>query len=127
VCTSSGKSGLLIDDFKLHQPIPMELVGITTAQQVAPVLVRKDANAVLQVKVDIKGSLAPMEVTEITITSDGTTTLRDIDSVQLFYTGGSDAFSAKLAFAASQKPASKMVFRGGQVLDEGTNNFWVSL
>ncbi len=126
VATTPDKSGVLIDDVRLHQPIPMELLGVTTAQQIAPVLIRKDANPVLQVKVDVKGSLSPMEVSALTITTDGTTSLRDIDSVQLFYTGNSGGFSSKQEYASAQRPASKMIFRGSQKLTEGTNNFWVS-
>lgn len=126
ICTSPGNSGVILDDFHLYQASPMALLGVTTAQQVAPVLIRKDTNAVLQIKVNVVGNLSPLEITLMTITPDGTTALNDIDLVQVFYTGTDDAFSDKQPFSTSQKPASKLIFRGRQVMEEGTNNFWVS-
>lgn len=101
-------------------------VEITTSQQVSPALIGKDTNAILQIIVNVKGNTTPLELTELTISSEGTTRLEDIDTVELFYTGGSSTFSGKQIVAAGRKPSAEMVFRGSQVLSEGANHFWVS-
>ena len=126
IATTPSESGVLIDDVRFHQPIPMELLQITTAQQVAPTLVRKESNPILQVKVAVKGELSPLTVRSLTITTDGTTDLRDIDIIQVFYTADRDTFSDKQQFGSNQKPAMQQTFQDQQTLVEGVNHFWVS-
>ena len=126
ICTSPEDSGILIDDFCLSEPMPMELVGVTCIQQAGPALIRKEANEILRIKVDVKGELNPIDVTSLTITPDGSTLLDDIESAEVYYSGHDGSFSNKTQFSISHKAASRMVFDGCQTLTAGSNNFWVS-
>ena len=104
----------------------MKIQKVTTAQWVAPILIRKAHNPVLAVKVDTEGVLTPKSVTGLTIRPDGTTDKNDIESVRIFYTGTKDRFSTESEFGSVAEPAEQMTFSGNQILQEGTNYFWVS-
>jgi len=113
--------GVLIDDVRVQEPKPMELLELTTMQVVTPVLVRNDGDPVLQVKFVAEGSEQPLRVRALRVRLDGTTDLRDIESVSVKYS------EAERMFAAPQRPATAMVFRGDQTLVEGESTFIVQV
>jgi len=114
-------------------------------QRVHSVLVGNDLNALLQITIDV--AEAGVHATAFTVSLDGCDDLNDIDSLSLFYYGSIapeklDAFRRGAGktperhrvlsdltgqrFGALAAPAEEVVFRGTQVLRNGSNIFWLS-
>lgn len=127
VCTSPEDTGVLIDDLMFHQSIPATINNVTAQSLgVAPVLIRKHYNPVLRVQVDVTGNLKPRSVKQICFSTQGTTNLKDIASIDVFYTGNDNRFSAAQSFSDSAIAVSRVIVCGNQPLKEGPNYFWVS-
>ena len=115
------------------------------SQRVHPVLIRNDHNALIQVVVDVKQK--GVHVTSLTFSLRGTDDLTDIESLRLFYSGrkgpqeldvirGGTGLSgdrhdvlvefAGRPFGTLSEPAVEVTFRGDQLLEPGTNVFWLS-
>ena len=98
---------------------------VQTSQRQLPVLTGKDANEVLKITVIRKESV-PVSVKKISISTSGTSDLTDLESISIFYTGSDEIFSSETNFTNPMQPAEKLVFEGGQVLEQDTSYFWVS-
>src|SRR5690625_4875192 len=63
--------------------------GITIHQKVSPVLIGRERNPVLQVQLQGDGKLVNIDdpVSSLKITTEGTTDIEDIASVDVFYAG----------------------------------------
>ncbi|MDD2600437.1 MAG: BNR-repeat neuraminidase N-terminal domain-containing protein, partial [Kiritimatiellae bacterium] len=118
-CTSPADSGVLIDDVRIGEPKPMELVELTELHKQSPVLVRNEADSVLQVRAITDGNQEPLRVKALHIHLTGTTDLEDIETVSVQYYGSNELF------ATPQPPAEQMIFSGDQKLPEGENLFTV--
>lgn len=94
---------------------------VECGQTILPVLLRNDNNQVLHFNIT-GGS----EVTEIAITTKGTTDVKEIAEMSLFFSGGEKKFSTNTKFAATKSASSKITFKGAQKLGEGDNWFFVS-
>ncbi len=124
------------------KPGPMRA---TVSQHVHPVLIRNDHNALIQVVLEIRDQ--DVHTSSLTFLLRGTDDLKDIESLQLFYSGDQrpqeldktrsginfsgdrKAILAQLTgtpFGEPSKSATKLTFRGDQVLRPGTNVFWLS-
>jgi len=126
-CTSPERSGILIDDMRVEVPGPMKVTRVTTEQAQTPVLIRNEADPVLQVEVHVEGDLKPASVKAIRITTAGTTRLADIENVRIIYGGAGGAFDLSRTFGGdTAKPAAEMTFKGEQELEPGVNMFWVA-
>lgn len=117
----------------------------TAHQRVHPVLIGKEHNALVYVVMESpKGG---ERVTSLTFNLEGTDELNDIESLQLFYSGkrrveeldqirGGGRFDGdrdgllkvftNAQFGETTKPRARITFRGEQVLQSGTNIFWLS-
>ena len=128
--TSSGK--VWFDDLQLVSLAPapenrdMVLDSIRTSQKIEPVLIGKRNNPVVQIRVHVSGGLNPLFLQHLTISTGGTTDLKDIKALRVFYTGTDDAFSTGQRFGTTQSAAPIVKFGGSVRLKSGTNYFWVS-
>ncbi len=120
--TASEDAGIVA----IRQSLPMSIESVAAAQWVGPALIRKETNPVLKIQVNTAGALDPMQVASVTIGTDGTTDLNDIELVRFFFTGGRGDFSPEQEFGSAQRPSSRITFSGQRTLTEGVNNFWVS-
>jgi sialidase-1 len=135
VSTSPAGSGVMLDDLRVHEPVPMQIESITTEQPVYPALIGNRTNPIARVVIRTTGSLEPITVKTLRINTRGTTNLGDIEAVEVYYTGGQgtlsndypDAnFPESAGFGSAQSPRETLRFRGRQTLIEGVNYFWVS-
>jgi sialidase-1 len=101
-----------------------ELVAFTK-QKVHPVLIRNDHNALLEVVVQVKDQ-ATVVVKSMTFGFEGTDSLSDLASIQLFATGDKGEFATENAFDESSQAAEQIRFDGDQKLGPGENYFWLS-
>lgn len=101
-----------------------KLTAVVTSP-VHPLLVRNEHGPLLCVVVDVaKGVEA--RATSLTVTLDGTDDLNDLDSLSLFTTGDSAAFSPSTPLSQPVTPVSEVTFQIDQPLREGKNVFWLS-
>src|SRR5436305_9375953 len=74
-----------------------EGLAVTVIQQVHPVLIRNDHNAVLQVVVDSKRK-SPARLRLLEFALNGADDLNDLESLELYQTGSKQEFAADAAF-----------------------------
>lgn len=98
---------------------------VKTSQRQLPVLRGKDANEILKIMVIRNDSLSS-SIRKVKVSTKGTTDLEDLESVQLFYTGGENKFSTENSFAYPLTPAAELTFENEQALENDTSYFWVS-
>ena len=130
---------------RLEGATKQDTIKATTSQRVHPVLIRNDHNALIQVILEVRQK--GIQATSLSFSLLGTDALEDIASLQLFYSGTRFAseldqrssgirFSGDptallanltdLPFGKTSKPTAKLTFRGEQLLQQGTNVFWLS-
>jgi sialidase-1 len=97
----------------------------TVTEQVHPVLIRNEHNVLLQVVVNSKRKF-PAHLQSLEFALDGTDDVNDLESLELFHTGGKQEFAADARFGGSAQPSAKLSFRGDQQLLSGANVFWLS-
>lgn len=95
------------------------------SQKNIPVLVGKEANEVLKIRVINKHG-QPILVKKFTILTQGSTDLKDIESIRVYYSGKKEQFSTDLLFSESIFPAKKLALTGNQLVQKDTSYFWVS-
>lgn len=105
--TCTSPSGVLIDDLRFAPAMPMKVASVTTTQAVAPCLIGTVTNRVAQIQIEVTGSRGSLEVQEVDINLGGTTSLTDIERVELL--------------GQSLPPSERMTFRGRHLLQEGSN------
>ncbi len=116
-CTAPEGGGILIDDVSIREPAPMLIQRVTTDQIVTPVLVRNEADPLLQIRISTAGNLQPIGVTKIQLLISGAELIESI-SVQHAGTGKE--------FAIAKPAAEKMFLSGNMTLEEGENLFLVN-
>ncbi len=85
-------------------------------------------NAVIQVQVVVSGTLTPFSVTNLALSTTGSTNpTADITNAKVFFTGGSNLFAATTQFGTTTVgPNGAFSATGSATLVEGTNYFWVT-
>ncbi|RAV29610.1 sialidase [Sinomicrobium soli] len=91
-------------------PHRQQEITATTYQDKVPVLTKMEDNTLLNIKLH-PNSLSSFTISNVKITLDGTTDIRDIESLRLIYTG-TDASkpNANLQFGETMEPASEITF-----------------
>jgi len=102
-------------------------VSTFTQQDTIPVLIGKDRNPVIRIVITIPGDMDGTKLAEVGINSSGTTDLKDVASVKMYYTGSNAMFEDLVQFGIGSAPAPEMVFSGNQTLSKGENYFWISI
>ncbi len=64
-CTSPPGTGVLIDDLILVEAKPMTVTSVLVAQQTAPILIGQKNSPVLQLEIEVEGSLTPQKLTSV--------------------------------------------------------------
>ena len=131
--TSPPNTGILIDDVCIAPARPQRIVAVEAVPLVLPALVGSDVSALLKVKVETTGQLAPISLTKLHATTEGTTERTDISSVHVFFGGESSGSALKGQSVAQLSPArpGNMPFvfsipAGACEMAEGTNYVWIA-
>lgn len=81
---------------------------------------------ILGIEITAVGAVSPISLTDLRLTTTGTTSASDIDSAQVFYTGTSSVFDSTNQFGAGiANPSGAFTLSGSQALVPGTNYFWL--
>jgi sialidase-1 len=93
-----------------------------------PVLKFKDYNNVLQLNISCKDTLNDILLTEVFISAAGTTSLSDLESVALYYTGNRISLvnEKSLLFAKVDKPGAVVRLKGSLKIRGNQNHFQLS-
>lgn len=104
----------------------MNVVSVEVRQFQIPVLIGKETNPILQIKIETLGAKKPLTLRELEIVISGTDFTSDIKGVGIFYSEERPFAQDGIRYGNLEKPDSKIIFTGHQILKEGTNVFWVS-
>jgi hypothetical protein len=126
---ATGNYDLTID--VSNCPLPMSFVSCTASHDNTDIVSEGAYNQeVLKIEIVTTGELSPIDLNEIVIRTDGTDDyLNDIENVRLWYTGTNNTFSTSNQFGSAQVPqaaGTDISFTGTQVLETGTNYFWLT-
>ncbi|EAQ79272.1 sialidase family protein [Blastopirellula marina] len=134
--TTPDQSGVLIDDLAVEVATPQRVVAVRTRQPIAPVLVRNELNPVLEVCIEVEGTLQPLNFRELDLKIDGTLPPSQISQLEIFATGDVEALdwrhlrrdsAALRRFGGASKISSVLAIPGDFQLSPGANRFFVSL
>lgn len=124
--TSPPNTGILIDDVRISPAKPQRVTQVQCIPMTLPALVGAPASAVLKLRIDTEGTLAPISMNKLTAQLKGTTDFNDLQSVQVYYSGSQADFSSYVPYGAPLTPGDQLTFPGNQELQEGENYFWIA-
>jgi sialidase-1 len=104
-------------------------IKVSLYQEQVPVLIGKNNNPVLRLKLEKPDYLETVILKAITISLNGTDDLTDIKTVRIFYLGEIKNYEndiKKIQFGKDLNPDKLVLFEGNQKLDCKKNYFWVS-
>jgi sialidase-1 len=115
-CVSPPTTGILIDDFRVLRPTPMRITSSAVDQLATPVLTRTPNNSVARLRITTSGSLDPFAVQSLDIGTEGTTSLDDVEKIEIFYSGNDgnpsvwsstpdNIFASSISFGEGQEPS----------------------
>ncbi len=107
-------------------PAPMAYDTIIVEQNNTALAVKGQENDILSVNVKTTGGLTPFNVTNLYFNTTGTTTLGDIDSAKVYYTGSSNTFAPTNHFGTITTVGANLAFTGSQTIANGSNYFWLT-
>jgi hypothetical protein len=82
---------------------------------------------VIRISIVTKGCNAPLNLTQLQVDMNNTTTISDVSNVRIYYTGDASSFSPINQFGSNITPASGTItVNASQTLTGGTNYFWVT-
>jgi len=82
---------------------------------------------IVGLEVNTTGFRGSLNLTNLDVSTNGTTVLSDIDSVKVYYTGTSSVFSTATQYGSTvTTPAVSNLVSGNVTLPEGVSHFWVA-
>jgi len=123
VAKINGGTWQITVDYELA--IPMTYVSSVTSQlSITNVKNCVDSTQILKIEVETSGTLGAIELTQIDLTTNGSTSLGEISNINVYYTGTSNSFLNVNLFGTVASNGNVIV-NGNQGLQEGVNYFWV--
>ncbi len=105
-------------------PAPAGL-EVTASQRVHPVLIRNEHNSLVRLRVEAREP--GLRVRSFTFRLSGTDDPKDIESLELFYSGNGEDLEAGDRFGDPAGPAPELVFEGDRELPPGKHLFRLSV
>jgi sialidase-1 len=105
--------------------IAAETPRATVVDFVQPVLIRHENSPLLRVEVEAP-QVPSVRVTSFVFSLEGTSDLREVESIRLFTTGEKPAFHSRSALGTAQPPADRVLLKVDTPLRPGRNTFWLT-
>jgi sialidase-1 len=108
-------------------------VVITQQRYQVPVLKLKKDNPVARIHLHIAAAMENAHLSELTFDTKGTSDLKDLKQIRLYYTGADSGYRnlgtvEKIQLTGStDKPAAKLAIKTDQTLSPGDHYFWLSV
>ncbi len=121
-----------------YEKTDMEIVSSTTVQNTKNTGPGFTNQQVIEVRVEVTGTLNPLNISSFTFNTNGTSSASDLSSARLFYSNYlfgcyySDLFKPKnfntnYTFGnIVQNPDGTFTITGSKMLEKGTNSFWLA-
>ena len=109
--------------------LPMSYISSTATQNNTSNAFRDQTNQeILGIQIVTNGGLSPLSATSFTFNTTGSTNaVTDISNAKLFYTGTGGTFASATQFGTTSiAPNGSFTITGNQVLNDGTNYFWLT-
>ena len=105
-------------------------VTVEQQQYEVPVLTQKSHNPVLRLKVTVPADEQPLTLKSLVVELKGTTTMRDIAAIDVFYLGSDSVFNGRSVtntapFGTATKVQAKTTIKGEKTLTSGDHFLWV--
>lgn len=84
------------------------------------------AQRIIAVNITTSGFINPLSLTSLRFTMNGTTSLADVASVKIYFTGSSNRFAPINLFATAAPQAGVITATGAQTLLSADNYFWIA-
>lgn len=111
-------------------PVAQTYTSSTTTQNnTSDIPICSSNQVIVGVEIVTSGSLTPLRLSDLRLRTDGSTdVLNDVSNVDVYYTGNSNTFETSNYFgsAAPLAPGNNFFVSGDQLLEDGTNYFWVT-
>lgn len=111
-------------------PVNMSFQSATTSfiNSNTSIPVGSTNNPIIKIQVITNGSLNPMSLTSLTISTNGSSNaLSDISNAKIYYTGVNTTFNTSTQFGTTKvNPNGSFTVTGNATLLEGINNFWIT-
>lgn len=114
-----------LNEVKQEEPVATVLPTVLIKSPVYPLLIGKEDNPML--RVNIQSMAAIQGEQEMTISLVGTTDLKDLKAVKLYYTREKEDFSATKLLAETTEFNEKITLSNSQSLKQGDNYFWLAV
>ena len=124
--STPDETGLMIDELQLEPIKPMSVSKVTAIQPVVPVLLRKEVNPLLGLKIVTEGRSQPKVVTKLWVDFDGSTELAHLESAKVLFSGGQSRPGSGELFGVLRREGEAWICEGSASLLRGDNFFWVS-
>ncbi len=119
-----------MDYFVIGQSaVPMVYESSTVTQDLTTNIVKGAVNAmVIGIKINVSGNVNILDLTQLTVNANGTTSASAIKNARIFYTGNSSTFASvnQYGTTVSNPTLTDFVINGSQVLLDGENYFWLT-
>lgn len=122
----TSESDVLLEELQFLTDAPMTVDTVSTYQPVIPVLIGKNDNPVIQIKIVASGINEPQRVTQFRFTTIGTTDINDIENIKVYSTGNDTQFLSENLFGETNSIDELMTINGETLLSNGVNYFWLS-
>ncbi|MDG1475608.1 MAG: BNR-repeat neuraminidase N-terminal domain-containing protein, partial [Vicingaceae bacterium] len=125
---TNGRCDFAVDDINISNQVAMTYTSsITTQTNTSTVQTCDTDPEIIGIEIVASGTLAALDITQITLQSNGTAPLTNVSNINVYTTGTSSTFATTILYGSSA-PAGVGVsnnITGSQSLEEGTNYFWV--
>jgi len=103
-----------------------EYLGGEVFQNTNAVVVGATDQYIIQIRVEMYGSLIPMNLSQFELNTEGTTLPADISSAKMYYTGNSPIFATTAQYGNTvNSPSGEFIITGEQLLLGGMNYLWL--
>jgi sialidase-1 len=123
----------LLPVFVCAEPPKEPEIVITQQRYQVPVLKLKKDNPVARIHIHVAATMGNAQLSELTFDTKGTSALKDIQQLRLYYTGADSGYRNlgnvdKIQLTGStDKPAAKLTIKSDLSLSPGDHYFWVSV
>ncbi len=124
-CSTPENTGMFIDEFKILNNAPLTFDSISVRRVAVPLLKRNENTPVFLVQVHTSGVVGSLKLNELNVDFSGTTNIKDLENVSLFYTGSNPGFKNEVFVSENDDVVEIMKLAGNQSLKHGTNYFWI--
>jgi hypothetical protein len=98
----------------------------TTTASTAIVTLSATNEPIIGIQVVTNNSSSPFNVTQFQINMTGTSATSDVSAIKIYYTGNDPAYGAGNLFGSVAPGTGTLTVNGSQLLQPGTNYFWVA-